>query len=313
MRIAIDLMGNDNSPPLLLEECMITLKDLKKEIDFVFIGTKDLKNLALSNNYSFEVANSIVTMDENPLFAIRRKKDSSIAIGMKLLQANRVDALISAGNTGALISSAKIDLPMMNHISRPALLVLLPSKNEPLAILDVGANISYKAQHLIEFAKLGAAFQKSFRVQNPTVGLLNIGNEAKKGTDELKKAYLELSKEKSFKFAGNIEGKEVFDGKIDVLVTDGFTGNVFLKTVEGIAAFLLEKISDSEKNYLVDLKKYLKYDQYPGALLMGVKKTIIKCHSYSTPQTFCRAILGAISFVKKNIVQTIENFLEQDS
>ncbi len=191
-------------------------------------------------------------MDDDPLIAVRRKKDSSLCQGLQYLKEKKIDAFVSAGNTGALLFAAKTTLKTLKGIDRPALLALLPTKKKEVAVLDVGANLSLKPDHIVQFAQMGIAYQKSRGIENPIVGLLNIGIEAKKGTPQLQEAYLKLdamNRDQPF-FAGNIEGKDVFHGNIDVLVTDGFTGNVFLKTAEGIAAFILEQLEQAPEKAL---------------------------------------------------------------
>jgi glycerol-3-phosphate acyltransferase PlsX len=242
-------------------------------------------------------------MDEHPLHSLRRKKNASIPVGMRLLKEGKIDAFVSSGNTGALVSSAKMILSMLPGIHRPALLALMPTKKNPVAVLDVGANIQVKAQHLVQFAHVGAAYQKARGIDHPTVGILNIGSEALKGTSELRLAYQKLLNLKNapFRFAGNIEGKSVFDGDVDVLVTDGFTGNIFLKTAEGIASLILDRLhahipaSELKKLNISDLQRHLHYAEYPGALLAGVRGIVIKCHGYTTPQGFANGVLGAIN------------------
>lgn len=315
MKIAIDIMGSDTAPQLLLKACI----DEDFGVDFVFIGTKEFEKYPLRKKDSFLTAKNFITMEENPLLAIRRKKDSSIGIGMQLLKDKKVDAFISAGSTGALMSLGKMRLSMLKNISRPALLAILPSKKKGLAVLDVGANLSSKPKYLLQYALLGTAFQKTHGIKKPKVGLLNIGSEAKKGTAELQKAYIEMTslakKSNLFEFSGNIEGKEVFDGNIDVLVTDGFTGNVFLKTSEGVVNFILDRLHDcgqkceNTENYFSDIKQYLHYEQYPGALLLGLNGIVIKCHSYCSMSSFVKAVKLAISFVKQDLISSIKKEL----
>jgi glycerol-3-phosphate acyltransferase PlsX len=177
----------------------------------------------------------------------------------------------------------------------------MPTKKKPVAVLDVGANVQVKASHLVQFALIGTAYQKTRGIAKPVVGLLNIGSEPVKGTSELRLAYHELKTlaNPPFRFAGNIEGKSVFDGEVDVLITDGFTGNIFLKTAEGIASLILDRIQAHEElrkfqPQLNDLQRHLHYAEYPGALLAGVKGIVIKCHGYSTPRGFANGVLGAI-------------------
>ena len=297
-------MGNDNAPQTLLDA--LRGIPLPAGTELVVIGTPEIETDA--KPFRFVSAPEVIGMDEHPLLALRRKRNASMSIGLRLLKDGKIDALVSAGNTGALVTSAKMILSTLPGILRPCLLALMPTKKNPVAVLDVGANVEVKASHLVQFATIGAAFQRTRGIANPTVGLLNIGSEAIKGTSELRLAYNELqTKPNSFRFAGNIEGKTVFDGDVDVLVTDGFTGNVFLKTAEGIASLILDKIHAPS----TETKKFqsLHYAEYPGALLAGVKGIVIKCHGYSTPKAFTNAVLGAIDLAKMKFVQKLINDL----
>jgi glycerol-3-phosphate acyltransferase PlsX len=266
-------------------------------------------------------------MEESPLLALRRKKQSSLCVGLRLVKEGKLDALVSAGNTGALVSASKMILGTFRDISRPALLALMPTKKRPVAVLDVGANLQAKASQLVQFAHLGAAYQKARGISDPRIGILNIGSEASKGTSEIRLAYKELSKLPAF--AGNIEGKSVFDGDVDVLVTDGFTGNIFLKTAEGIANLVLDRLHariphppffpkvdatlraplSEIQAHLDDLQRHLHYAEYPGALLCGVKGAVVKCHGYSTPEAFANGIRGAIEFASSHFITILQNQL----
>jgi glycerol-3-phosphate acyltransferase PlsX len=322
--LGIDLMGNDNKPEDILKAIIDFKKNQKQKTDFVFFATKDLKPIFKSLEKKFNLSLNFVftqhaiSMDENPLSAIRRKKDSTIFKGMHYLKENKIDAFISSGNTGAITVGASMILHTLKDISRPALLALIPTKENLTAILDVGASITFSSKTLVEFADLGAAFQKARNIKNPNIGLLNIGSEQKKGPHSHQKANLELSKT-NLNFVGNIEGKKVFEGKVDVLVTDGFTGNIFLKTSEGLASFVLDKIyqniSKEERrseiiNILKELKKRLYYGEYPGALLIGIEKIVIKCHGYSSIKGIISAIEGTIEFVKNDIISSIKKYLK---
>jgi phosphate acyltransferase len=320
IKVAIDLMGNDIPPIDLLKACIAEEKKTHPHVSFVFIGTKELQVIAKKDKDQFLLAENVIYLNENPLAALRKKKESSIAVGIGLLKEDKVDALVSAGNTGALMSSAKMNLSMLPLIGRPSLLALLPTEHKTISVIDVGANISSQSKYLVENAMIGIAFQKAIGNPNPILALLNIGSEAQKGTSELKKAFEKLKKISSetglFKFVGNIEPKEVFQSEIDVLVTDGFTGNIFLKTAEGIANFILHRLMEcndkceSINPYFSDLKKYLYSEQYPGALLCGVDKIIIKCHSYSSIHSFISAINGSIGFIENKIVKSISKNLD---
>jgi len=246
-------------------------------------------------------------MDDDPLLAVRRKKNSSMAIAMNLLKEKKLDALVTTGNTGALIASTKMYLPMLDGINRSALITLLPTKKSPVAVIDVGANIECTPENLVQFAQMGIAYQQSRGIPHPKVGLLNIGSEEKKGRRELRETYKLLQKfnlsDKNPIFIGNVEGKEIFSGNIDVLVTDGFTGNVFLKTSEGISAFILETLHENEsilpfsKPILSHLEKELYSAEYPGAILCGVDGIILKCHGDASSEALTYGVKGAISLI----------------
>lgn len=325
--IGIDLMGSETAPKELFLGCLELMKRTHKGVHFLFIGTfelfaSDALLFTPGENFSFFPVNCFIAMEEDPLVAIRKKKDSSIYQGVTLLKEKKIDAFVCPGHTGALVGVSKLLLPPLPKISRPALLALMPSQKEPLAVLDVGANIQYTADQLVQWAYLGAIFQFVRTEKKPLVGLLNIGQEAKKGSPEHRKAYDKLRKLQElgnplFDFAGNVEGKEVFEGKIDVLLTDGFTGNIFLKTAEGIATLAIDKLekklsslaSSEFSQNLKDVKEYLHYSYYPGALLLGRKGVIVKCHSYSTKDAFAKAVEGTISFVEKDLLGIFESLL----
>lgn len=319
IRIGIDLMGNENSPEILVDALIVFAKQ-HPLLQLTLIGCEKIANqYAHINSLAFSVANDTIEMDEDPLHVIRRKKNSSIHVGIDLLKNNKIDAFVSAGNTGALVSLATMGLSLLPSILRPALLAIMPTKKKPLAVLDVGANVHLKADHLFQFAIMGGLFQKTNGIDKPVVGILNIGSEEKKGTAEIKKAYQQLSSSENpfFTFAGNIEGKQVFEGDIDVLVTDGFTGNVFLKTAEGMASLILDELYQkippkqltSFTPFLADIKKRLHYSHYPGAIFLGVDKIVIKCHGYSTPDAILNGIIGAALMVEKKLIEKLKESL----
>ncbi|MBS0626127.1 MAG: phosphate acyltransferase PlsX [Verrucomicrobia bacterium] len=305
IRIGIDIMGSDNAPDALLDA--VQALQLPDRVELTAVGTPDYE----SSSLHYVCAQEVIHMDDSPLTAVRKKKNSSLCIGLRLLKEKTIDAFISAGNTGALVSASKVILGNLPKILRPALLALMPTKKKPVAVLDVGANIEAKAAHLLQFAAMGAAYQKARGIQNPIIGLLNIGSEKIKGTSELRRAYEELQKG-PFHFAGNIEGTSVFNGDVDVLIADGFTGNIFLKTAEGIASLILDRLYthipplELQKlaPHLNDLHRSLHYAEYPGALLSGVRGIVIKCHGYSTPRAFANAIPGAAKLVQENFISS---------
>jgi len=319
IRIGVDCMGSDSSPELLLQAATSLAAAFPANVHLLAIGHPRLQSLT---HLRFQAAPEEIGMDDPPLSAIRRKKNSSLCIGLRMLQSREIDAFVSAGNTGALVSYAKMSLSMVPGLGRPALLALLPTKQKPLAVLDVGANVQCKASHLVQFALMGAVYQLARGIARPSIGLLNIGSEAMKGTSELRTAYHELQQlsqkpDSFFHFAGNIEGKTVFDGHVDVLVTDGFTGNVFLKTAEGLANLILDRINENfsgdlalnMQRHLQDLQRHLHYAEYPGALLCGVRGIVIKCHGYSSPESFSSGIREAVRVVREGFIQILQNKL----
>lgn len=322
--IGIDLLGSDISPNELLRVILLYCKELNPSVTLTLFGTSALfgRTRPPAANIFFHVVKEVITMEDDPLTAIRRKKEASLCVGIRLLKEGHLQAFISAGNTGALMGCARLQLPPLLHVERPALLTLLPTRQKEIAVLDVGANTSYKAEHLVQFAAMGVAYQKSRGIKTPVVGLLNIGSEAKKGTPELQKVYNQLlagsKKSSTHAFAGNIEGRDVFHGDIDVLVTDGFTGNVFLKTAEGIAAVILEELEHSPledysprmKEVLAELRQRLHYAEYPGALLCGVDGIVIKCHGNASPQSFIRSITTAARLVQHSFLDQVRKELK---
>jgi len=328
-RIGIDLLGAETSSLKLLLSIFDLAKSLIEPVEFHCFGTEDLKKTfeqeSAKNTPSipiyFHTVSQTIEMDESPLQAIRQKKDSSLYKGLTFLLDEKIDSFVSAGNTGALVASSFLLLPKLPHVSRQALLALMPTKQSPIAILDLGATLSEKSSNLIDFAKLGYAFQKYRGISSPKIGLLNIGSEKVKGSAFLQEIYNNLQKVSDenphFKFVGNVEAKEVFEGMVDVIVTDAFTGNVLLKTAEGITNFVFDTLEshiaktdlDKVKQPLQDLQSFLHYAQSPGALLLGFDKVIIKCHSYCSTHSFSRAVLSAIGFVKSHLVDNLKTYL----
>lgn len=339
MRIGIDLMGGDTPPHVLFEAVLLAAKQLDALHSLVVIATKSVvdrfsyvSHFPASKEYTAKiefrsVAESIAMADE-PLRAFRRKKRSSMVVGIRLLKKGQLDAFVSCGNSGALVGGVTLSLPKLPGIHRPALLAFLPSASGSVAVLDVGGNVACKARHLVQFAYLGVAFQRALHgIEAPIVGLLNIGVESGKGTKEICQAYEELKRQNResmesgipprMNFAGNVEGRDVFNGTVDVLITDGFTGNVLLKTAEGVACFILDKLkqklkdntSEALNTTLNDLQKQFNYAEYPGAIICGMDGIVIKAHGGSSKQAFLSSILGAADLVNRQIISLIKEQL----
>ncbi len=339
MRIGIDLMGSDSSPSVIFDAVIQALEKLDPSLQLIALATKaviaELETKAktlppdkLSRLVFFQAAD-FISMQDDPLTALRQKKGSSLAVGLRLLKKKQIDTFVSAGNTGALIASATLLLPKLPGITRPALLAVLPTKVGSVAVVDVGGSVSCKAHHLLKYAYMGAAYQKcTAGIEIPKVGLLNIGAESKKGTSLVRQAYQLLkdacqhpidSKEPPYmEFHGNIEGRDVFHGKVDVLVTDGFTGNVFVKTSEGIADVIFEYLMEALHQHpsptlqktLNSIQSLFHYAEYQGALLCGIDGIVIKCHGHSNTKALFNGIKGAIDMLQHQLLTQIKEHLQ---
>lgn len=317
IRVAVDLQGSDTPPGRLLPPLLALHEELKHSVSFTFFIPSELAS-QIPPSADAIVCPDVISMEDDPLLAVKKKKESSIVQGVQMLQRKEADAFISAGNTGALLAASHMNLPLLPGIARAGLLTLLPTRNKEIAIIDVGANVACRAEHLFQFALMGIAYLKSCDVEKPSLGLLNIGSEPIKGTAELRAAYQKLSefceKEGSAHFAGNIEARDVFKGEIDLLVTDGFSGNIFLKTAEGLASFILELIEESTleppasllKPAYAGLRRRLNYAEYPGAILCGVEGIIVKCHGNASPESFTKSIKGAVRLIQHNFLEKIK-------
>jgi glycerol-3-phosphate acyltransferase PlsX len=328
IKIGIDLTGGDHPPEILFQELLQIDEGLDPASHLVFFAPASLitsfethlKSSSIKNSVSFVETKDPILMDENPLSSVRLKKDSPSLVGLKALKEKQIDALISTGNSGALVSGARLILKTLRGIRTPGLLALLPTLLKPLVVIDVGANINCTAHHLFQFAQMGIAYQKSHGNESPKVGLLNIGSEKEKGRIELREAYKKLTQlnnndQKQIRFIGNIEGKKAFLGEVDVLVTDGFSGNIFLKTVEGVTSFIVSKLIENELNHIhtktsTNLLQLLNQSEYPGALICGVDGIVIKCHGDSTAKAIHSGIKGAITLVKGRFLEKLKKLLK---
>lgn len=326
MKILVDAMGGDNAP----EEIIKGAVDAASEVDatIVLVGNaKVIKNsldkLPKRDNIKVKHASEVITNDEIPTKAIKAKKDSSMVVGLNMIKEKEGDVFISAGSTGALLTGALLNVGRIKGISRPAICPTLPSQKGPFVIVDAGANTNCRPDYLLQFAHMGNIYCKNvLGIKKPRVGLLNIGTEVEKGNDLTKAAY-ELLKKQSFNFIGNIEGRDLMTGNVDVVVCDGFTGNVMLKTIEGfgLAVFGILKESLTKnifrtagalmiKPALKEIKKKMDYTEYGGALLLGIDGGIIKCHGTSKAKEIKSAILQAYEFEKTNTIENIKEAIK---
>ena len=333
--IAIDAMGGENAPDKNIEGVSIFLDKKKSDNDFLIILYGDeyvlknkLKKFKIAENLVQIIhTNSIVSDEETPLTAIKNSKNTSMWNSVKAQIEGKADITLSAGNTGVLLVISKMILKMMKQVNKPALAGLWPSKKGISVVMDLGANIECDEKNLIDFSEMGAALYKSiFPDKKPHVGLLNIGSEEIKGTETLKKAYIKLknlSKDKNFTFDGYIEGNKLMDGDTNVIITDGFTGNIALKTAEGTAKFIINNLKKSltenifSKISLIfsyfSLKKFkskLDPRKYNGAIFFGLNGPVVKSHGGSDAIGFYYSIDLCYKIIKGDLMKQIENNLD---
>lgn len=329
MQIGVDLMGSDTSPKDLFEAVKQTAQKIP-QASFVLFLTEAVRDelaslyppsyFSLSSHLQFQLVSDIIRMDDDPLPAVRQKNNASLTVGIRCLKKRHLDAFVSAGNTGALIAASTLELPLLPGIKRPALLALLPSEKGGVAVIDVGGNVSCKTRDLAQFAQLGVAYQQCLGIRQPRVGLLNIGVESQKGTSGIRQAYdlmRSMAQAGKILFLGNVEGSDVFRGEVDVLVTDGFTGNVLLKVSEGVSSFILrqlrrrlhEVVPEQEGSILQTIEPQFDCEEYPGAIVCGVDGVVVKCHGQSSIKGFLRGIEGAVRLVENGFVNQMKQQL----
>ncbi|MCG1686402.1 phosphate acyltransferase PlsX [Staphylococcus epidermidis] len=320
VKIAVDMMGGDDAPGIVLDAVKKAVEDFK-DLEIILFGDESQYNLS-HERIEFRHCTEKIEMEDEPVRAIKRKKDSSMVKMAEAVKSGEADGCVSAGNTGALMSAGLFIVGRIKGVARPALVVTLPTTDgKGFVFLDVGANADAKAEYLLQYAQLGNIYAQKIRgIQNPSVSLLNIGTEAAKGNSLTKKAYDLFEKNQSFNFTGNIEAKTLMDGNVDVVVTDGYTGNMVLKNLEGtaksIGKMLKETIMSSFKNKLAgavlkkDLETFAKkmdYSEYGGSVLLGLDGTVVKAHGSSNAKAFYSAIKQAKIAGEENIVQIMKD------
>jgi glycerol-3-phosphate acyltransferase PlsX len=328
MRIAVDAMGGDYAPGVIVEGAILAANEHRCKV--VLVGDRSAIEQSISDkdlspkNVEIHHAPDVIGMDESPSLALRRKKDSSLRIATELVKKNEADAVVSAGNTGACMAISKFVLRPIKGVERPAIAAVLPSLNGVSLLLDAGANVDCKPFHLKQFAIMGSIYaQDILRIKNPKVGLVNIGTEKDKGNELTKESYSILEKT-DINFIGNVEGKDAYNGNADVLVCDGFIGNIGLKFSEAVAetvtAFLnveIKKRFSSKLGFLLlrpslrAIRKKIDYSEYGGAPLLGVNGISIICHGSSSAKAIRNAVRVAKECVEKNVVQHISDSITQ--
>ena len=336
MIILVDAMGGDNAPDAVIKGAVKAVNEVNSEI--MLIGDKEIINSKVRKFYGKERledispklsiyhTTEIITMEDKPTDAIKHKKDSSMVVGFKLLKEGKGDVFISAGNSGALLTGATLLVGRIKGIDRPAMAPMLPAYKKRLMLIDAGANTNCKPLNLVQFAQMATIYLKNtFGIERPAIGLLNIGTEPTKGNELIRESYeilTEQSEKLGINFVGNVEGRDAFSGKIDAIVCDGFTGNVFLKTVEGLGKLVKRTLTESLKKSILStiatipalpgIKRFSKtmdYKEYGGALFLGVKKPVVKAHGSSDEKLFHYTIKQAEEFAKNKAVDMmIEQF-----
>jgi glycerol-3-phosphate acyltransferase PlsX len=315
MRIALDAMGTDLAPGPEIEGALRALRDLESDIEIVLVGDEATLRAAVAKHgraperLTFKHAPDRVTAEDSPASVIRKKPNSSIVVGLKLHQQGEVDAFVSAGSTGAIMATSLFTLRPLPGVDRPAVGTLLPTIGSPCLLIDAGANVDCKPQHLVQFAHLGSVYMRdAIGLAAPRVALLNIGEEPGKGNEVIAETYELLGKEPGIKFVGNVEGRDIIRDTCDVLVCDGFVGNVLLKFYESVAAVIVAMLKKPLQGRDVDglfdeVFRVLDYAEYGGAPLLGVGGVSIICHGESSPKAIRNAIGVAARAVRSDMVK----------
>jgi phosphate acyltransferase len=328
--VALDAMGGDHGPPVTVGAAKLALAEFPG-LELVLVGDQqqlqaEIDKIGLADHARVRIqhASEVVAMDEQPVVALKKKKDSSMRVAINLVQDGSVQACVSAGNTGALMATSKFVLKTIRGISRPAICTALPGINGHTHMLDLGANLECEPENLAQFALMGSVLAQSVEgISNPTIGLLNIGSEAVKGSDLIKEAS-RLIADSGLNYHGFVEGDDIYKGTVDVIVADGFVGNVSLKTAEGLAALVSHVLqSEFRRNWLTKLaalvalpvlsavRKRLDPRRYNGATLLGLNGIVVKSHGSADVSSFLNAIRIACIEIEKEVPQRISAVIEK--
>ncbi len=325
MRIAVDAMGGDLGPGVVVQGAVQALAALGASAELFLVGDRAQIEPTLGAATTVQVvhAGEVITMEESPAAAVRRKPDSSIGVAIRMLKSGEVDAVVSPGNTGAVVSSALLGLGRLSQVQRPAIATLFPTEGPDCILLDVGATAECKPAHLLQFAAMGAVFARiRLGRERPRVGLLNIGEEPSKG-NELAAAAHALLRASPLDFVGNVEGRDLLQGKAEVVVCDGFTGNVVLKFAESILGFtrglLRNEIATSTRLRLggwlmrpafAAMRQRLDYQEFGGAPLLGVDGIVVIAHGKSSARAIESAIRATALLVENRLTERIAALLD---
>lgn len=323
MRIAVDAMGGDHAPRVVVEGAVQAARIFSDEIILVGRQEEVRQELARMRDVPATVsvvhASEVIAMDDSPATSVRKKKDSSMNVAAKLVKDGKAEAVVSAGNTGAMVCAASLFLRNLAGIDRPGIGVILPTLKGAAQLIDAGANIDAKPVHLLQYGIMGTVYSRYiFQKKNPTVGLLNIGEEEGKGTDFVKETFKLLEQQKNINFIGNVEGRDIYVGNCDVIICEGFIGNVVLKVSEGLADAIKQMLKRHLSSSLLtklgallsasafrSLKKDIDYSEYGGAPLLGIDGVCIIAHGGSSANAIKNAIRVARETVEYNVNQHI--------
>ena len=331
MRIALDAMGGDHGP---YEQTLGAIQALEEtDLELILVGEERairscLGKISPAENLlsRLEIVHTaeMVEMGESPVEAIRKKKNSSVMLAFNLVKKGEADAAVSAGNSGATMAAAIRNLGRLKNISRPGIASIFPTLKKPVVMMDVGANVDCRPQHLFQFALMASSFSRVFDIQSPRVGILSIGEETGKGNQLVKDTY-KMLEASSLNFVGNVEGRDIFQGDIDVVVCDGFVGNICLKVSEGLVEATIQMIREgvmgslaARVGYLLArpvftaLKKRVDYAEYGGAPLLGINGTGIICHGKSSAFAIKNAIVEAKKIVDTKVNERITAILSEN-
>ena len=331
MKIVVDGMSGDKGTPEIVKGILLAISEMP-EIEVIVTGQQDILNKEFSKyngkydkkRLSIVNADEVIKMTDDPVYAVRKKKNSSMNVGLDLVKTGVGDAFVSAGNTGALISASQLKLRRIKGILRPAIATVFPAKKKNIVFMDMGANSDTKPEFINQFSLMGSKFAEVIlHRENPKVSLLNIGTEEGKGNEVTREAYFLMQENKKINFVGNIESRDMMLGDIDVVVTDGFTGNMVLKTCEGLAEFIFSTLKEEiKKSFLAKigiflmlpvlkkLKKSLDSSEYGGALFLGLNGVSIKAHGNSDAKGIKNAIKVAKEFVDNKFVEKLKEVID---
>lgn len=312
MKIAVDAMGGDNAPEVVVHGAVQACGEL--DCDVILVGDSNevysqLGGELKRNSLKIHHCSEVVGMDESPMKAFRSKKDSSIRVAFELLKAGKADAVVSAGNSGATMAAGILTLGKLEGVERPALACILPSDKGKVIVIDVGGNVDCRPVHLLQFGIMAEAFSFScLGMKDAKIGLLNIGEEPGKGNEQVKAAF-DLLNESSLNFKGNVEGRDILSGKVQIVVCDGFVGNIILKFSEGMADSITSRLIRGLKEkdlysiddgFIKNFRESLDYAEYGGAPILGINGVGIVCHGHSSARAIKNAIKMAYQYVENN-------------